>query len=57
MSEETKSRIDLPWKDIAGFRDRAIHDYYSIDLDVVWRTVTDDLPMLHRIIIAEGEGN
>jgi len=57
VSDGTKSHIDLPWKDIAGFRDRAIHDYYNIDLDVVWRTVTDDLPMLHRVIGAEGEGN
>ena len=43
ISKETKSQINLPWKDIAGFRDRAIHDYYQIDLEIVWMTITDDL--------------
>ena len=28
-----KREIDVPWKDIAGFRDRAIHDYYNVDLE------------------------
>lgn len=46
ISEATKSQIDLPWKDIAGFRDRAIHDYFEIDLDVVWNTALSDLPVL-----------
>mgnify|MGYP001611205269 CR=1 FL=1 len=46
ISAETKQLIDLPWKEIAGFRDKAIHDYFEIDLDVVWNTLTDDLPVL-----------
>jgi len=46
ISETAKSTIDLPWKDIAGFRDRAIHDYYQVDLNVVWDTITMDLPEL-----------
>jgi len=43
VSAETRNEIDLPWKDIAGFRDRAIHDYYTIDLKIVWGTVIHDL--------------
>ncbi len=46
VSESVKSATALPWKDIAGFRDRAIHDYYQVDLDVVWDTITEDLPIL-----------
>ncbi len=46
ISEGVKSKIDLPWKDIAGFRDRAIHNYFEIDLDVVWNTILSDIPEL-----------
>jgi uncharacterized protein with HEPN domain len=36
----------VPWKEIAGFRDRAIHDYYQIDLQVAWNTIALDLDPL-----------
>lgn len=50
VTKETQSKIPLPWKDIAGFRDRAIHDYYQIDLDIVWTTITDDVHLLKKEI-------
>ena len=37
---------DVPWKEIAGTRDRLIHGYFDIDLNVVWRIIADDLPPL-----------
>ncbi len=48
ITDETKAKTNLPWKDIAGFRDRAIHNYFDIDLRVVWDTVTTDLPLLKQ---------
>jgi uncharacterized protein with HEPN domain len=36
----------IPWQDISGMRNRLIHVYFDIDLDVVWTTVTKDLPTL-----------
>ncbi len=48
VSKETQSQISLPWKDISGFRDRAIHDYYQIDLAIVWDTVQSDLQILEK---------
>ena len=36
----------LPWKSMVGIRDRLIHGYFDINLDVVWQTVTEDLPPL-----------
>jgi uncharacterized protein with HEPN domain len=36
----------IPWQDISGMRNRLIHAYFDIDLDVVWTTVTKDLPLL-----------
>jgi uncharacterized protein with HEPN domain len=37
---------DLPWREMAGLRDKLAHDYFGVNLDVVWKTVTNDLPTL-----------
>ncbi|MFY9610481.1 MAG: HepT-like ribonuclease domain-containing protein [Blastocatellia bacterium] len=36
----------IPWKQIAGTRDRLIHGYFDVDLDIVWAIVINDLPSL-----------
>ena len=36
----------IPWREIAGIRDRLIHGYYDIDFDIVWKIVSIDLPPL-----------
>jgi uncharacterized protein with HEPN domain len=36
----------VPWSAAARMRDRLIHHYFDIDLDVLWATVTEDLPRL-----------
>ena len=38
------SQPDIPWRLIAGTRDRLIHGYFDVDYDVVWAIVTEDLP-------------
>lgn len=48
ISEKAKRKADLPWKDIPGFRDRAIHNYFEIDLDIVWNTLLSDIPELEK---------
>lgn len=50
VSVQTKQDIEVPWKEIAGFRDRAIHDYYQIDLQVAWNTITLDLEPLEKAV-------
>ena len=46
ISEETKSKIDLAWKEIAGFRNMVFHEYMNLELDIVWDTVQEDIPEL-----------
>jgi uncharacterized protein with HEPN domain len=38
--------LDVPWKGMAGVRDRLIHHYFGVNLDIVWDIVTDELPGL-----------
>ena len=35
---------DMPWKGMASVRDRLIHHYFGVNLDVVWHIVTTELP-------------
>lgn len=30
---------DVPWKEMAGMRDKVIHEYFGVDLEIVWRTI------------------
>ena len=47
VSQDTRDHYpEIPWANIVGMRNRLIHVYFDIDLDRVWDTVTDDLPLL-----------
>ena len=37
---------DIPWRDIIAMRNRLVHAYFEINLEVVWQTVRHDLPEL-----------
>lgn len=41
-----KSNPRIPWENIIGMRNRLIHAYFNINLNIVWRTVTEELPKL-----------
>ena len=45
LSDEVRDQYpDVPWQDIAGMRDKLIHDYFGVDIDKVWLTVKEDIP-------------
>ena len=45
-----ESYPEIPWRQIAGTRDRLIHGYYDVDYDIVWKIVSDDLGGLVEIL-------
>ena len=43
---------NIPWKNIAGMRDKLVHEYWAIDEKVVWKVIQNNLPQRKRIIIS-----
>lgn len=41
---------EVPWRDAADMRNRLVHGYFDINLDVVWATATEDIPELIRLV-------
>lgn len=41
---------DIPWKNLAGMRDKLIHGYFTVDLKEVWNTVKNDISVLKKEI-------
>ena len=47
LSMDFRSKYpDIPWRQIAGMRNKLIHEYFGVDLDAVWDTATKDIPSL-----------
>jgi uncharacterized protein with HEPN domain len=38
--------VDVPWDDIIGMRNKVIHGYFGVDVEVIWKTIHEDLPPL-----------
>ena len=51
LSDELKIKHpNVEWQDIKDFRDLLTHEYFGIDLEIVWKIVHDDLPALIRAV-------
>ncbi len=51
VSEAAREQLfAIPWDEIIAMRHRLIHAYFDVNLDIVWRTVQEDLPRLISLI-------
>jgi uncharacterized protein with HEPN domain len=51
LPEEFKSKHKtISWRKIIGLRNRIVHDYFGVDLEIVWRILKDDVPDFHSFV-------
>jgi uncharacterized protein with HEPN domain len=51
LSEEfRRQHPEINWRQVAGMRDRCVHGYDDIDVDIVWQVITDDAPKLEEYL-------
>ncbi len=52
VSDETRAaHPDVPWRAMTGMRDRVVHDYFGVSLDIVWDVVENHLPPLREKVL------
>lgn len=52
LSQSSRERAPLvPWKDMAGMRDKLIHQYFGVDIEAIWATAQQDLPEVKNAIM------
>jgi uncharacterized protein with HEPN domain len=52
LSDEfTAQHADIDWPDIVAFRNILVHAYFSVQLEIVWETATQDVPELQRQVL------
>ena len=62
VSDDVRNKYpEIPWRNLAGMRDKLIHHYFGVDLELLWTTVNQDLPQLleqlDRVLAIENQEN
>jgi uncharacterized protein with HEPN domain len=51
LPDEIKEKYnEIPWKEMAGMRDKLIHWYFGVDLEVVWNVIREEIPRLKPLL-------
>jgi uncharacterized protein with HEPN domain len=51
IPEDIRSHYaEIPWREIKGMRNKLVHQYFGINMEVVWQTIQEDLPMIINVI-------
>lgn len=53
IPSKIKKDLDLPWKEMVGIRNKVIHEYFDVNVDLIWETVKQDIPNLEKNIKRE----
>lgn len=57
IPKEVKAKnSDVAWKEIAGMRNKVVHEYFGVDEEILWQTIQDDLPVFKKQILALMKG-
>lgn len=49
-SEFINKYRNIEWKKIIGMRDKIIHHYFGVDVEIIWKTIKEDIPILKKNI-------
>ena len=51
LSPELKSKnSDVPWDEIAGMRNKVVHEYFGVDEEILWKTIKEDFPEFKKLL-------
>jgi uncharacterized protein with HEPN domain len=48
--EFVSAHPEIPWTEVRGFRNRLAHDYFNLDLDIVWAAATESVPAMMKAL-------
>jgi uncharacterized protein with HEPN domain len=51
IPEDVRAKYpNIPWRDVAGMRSKLVHQYFGVNMEVVWQTIQEDLPTLISVL-------